>query len=238
MPCSTGSAARLVAVLAVVLATLSLAGAGQASPREVSVDVHARGHYPDVLPVPPGDGLTPGKPEAQRSSAEPERRVSRSPGSGGPWASTSSGALDAPGVLLLVLAIAALVVMFGWMLLKREPAPPEPDAGVAPPNAEPEAPADPGDPDVLAAAGRVDAAIRAVLIRALESVGWSPDEAGAKTAREVLRGLAGSDPRREPLGGIVRDAEAVRFAGAGATRERFTRMRALLDRVRSARGAA
>ena len=80
--------------------------------------------------------------------------------------------------------------------------------------------------DALAAEGRFEEAMALLLVRSLHHVGWRPEGQGRSvTAREVLYGLDAVDPRREPLSEVVVLGELVRFAGAGATRERFESMR-------------
>jgi hypothetical protein len=95
------------------------------------------------------------------------------------------------------------------------------------------------DFDALAAAGQLDAAIRALLLHALVAAGWRPGKRGAsRTAREVVRALALEDPRRPILAEIVMLTEAVRFGGAAATRERFQALRHSFDRLVRPQAAA
>ena len=89
------------------------------------------------------------------------------------------------------------------------------------------------DPDELAAAGRFEDAIAAVLIRAFRSVGWRPVGKGrSRTAREILWALGRHDPRFVPLEGLVSLQERIAFAGGEATRERYEAARALFAGVR------
>ena len=97
-------------------------------------------------------------------------------------------------------------------------------------------PEDPGDPDVLAAAGRFDEAIVALLVRALKHVGWEPGSQRGLTAREVLRSLR--DARQGPLREIVRGAERVRFAGDAADRETYGQLRRWYDALLGTRSTA
>lgn len=242
LPFSRSRAVALVGVLAALL----FATAARASPRQVAAQVHKRGGYPDsihIQPGSPGFGAgqgqggsdwgpenDPSSPLRVHRSSHPVRRSSKK-SSGWSGSSGSSGS-NALGVLLLGLLLAGLLVLVVWLAarIRRPPVAEKEPRAPLPDNRAPEAAA-PGEPDALAAEGRFEEAMRAVLLRALERVGWSADSGAATTAREVVRGLDRADARREPLAAIVRNAEAVRFAGAAATRERYVEMRDLLQRL-------
>jgi hypothetical protein len=99
-------------------------------------------------------------------------------------------------------------------------------------------PAPTAEPDTLAARGDLEAAIVALLHRALSHAGWRPEGRGrSRTAREVLRSLARTDPRREPLRRIVAEVEAVRFGGAQATEDRYQSLLQLLRAMPSSNAA-
>lgn len=93
-----------------------------------------------------------------------------------------------------------------------------------------------GDPDALAAAGRLDEAIAALLYAALRKAGWDPRRDEHWTAREVVRGVPVADPRRAPLARIVNLAESVHFGGADPDRSLYDSMRAEFGGLRAGGG--
>jgi len=232
------------ALLVLALLALPLSAAAQ-DPGEVAREVHARGGYGDALDFrsPSGDlGSFPPRPGA----GEDQRRWDRGPGRGdlrdretgigGRGAERTQmprfrnpfgGGAGVLGKVVLYGAFVFLALLIVWLAFQMrgqggKPKDPEPEPE------EDESPEDPfalpwdvGDPDALAAEGRFDEAILALLVQALKSVGWVPDGQRSFTAREILASVASSDPRRAPLGEVVTGAERVRFAGAPATREAF-----------------
>lgn len=93
------------------------------------------------------------------------------------------------------------------------------------------------DPDALMREGRVGEAIELLLLQALGRVGWEPSRDTCLTARDVLGTLERGDPRRLPLGTIVRHAEAVRFGGSPPTGERYGDMKRAYGELPAARAA-
>lgn len=221
-----------------VLIVLLAAGAAHASPRQIAIEVHARGGYPDKLHIAPGNpGYAVRGPEpAQRSSAG--WRVKRANAGQPSVAPTHASSARLPDMLLLALVLAGLVVLGAWLLSRRLPPPAGERSDEPAPDGTDPIVVEPGDPDALAAAGRFEEAMRAVLLCALESVGWSADNRAGTTAREVVRDLDGADARRAPLRAIVRHAESVRFGNVPPTRERYAEMRALLERLAASGGAS
>lgn len=244
-----GATALIVGLLTATLTAGLLPGSAQAqaSAGDAARQVHANGAYPERLsilgaddPKDPradtpgrrGKSFGGGKQQPQGpSSADPPSAVA--PGAGGLF--RALGAL-----LLVVLAVVALglavLVAARWS---------GPDAGSAATTvpddnddanaATPDGPlmALPDeDPDSLAAAGRWDAAILALLLRALRRAGWRPEGRGrSATAREVARDLPAKDARRPTLLSIVQLAEQVRFGGQPASQERYAELRALLNNM-------
>lgn len=217
-------------------AALFVASAAHASPRQIASRVHERGGYPDKLHIAPGNpgyASSGSKPIQRTGTGWRDKRSSiQHPPIAATPPSSSVGLLD---MSLLALVLAGLVVLAAWLLSRRLP-PPQND-GAATDDADPVA-VQPGDPDALAAAGRLEEAMRAVLLRALENVGWSAYATAGMTAREVVRGLDGADARRAPLRAIVRHAESVCFGNATPTQEGYAEMRALLERVAPSRSAS
>jgi hypothetical protein len=215
-------------------------------PAEVARRVHEQGGYPDNLTVRrggewsslfgPGGGGS-GRPD---SSSGPEpAEPSRSERGG--WTMPAAAGASVVSVLVLVMLGVGVVALVVWLVARASRgAPPEPaTTQTARPRARPaprapaEAPASPGDPEALAAEGRFDEAIAALLHRALQWGGWRPHGRDlSRTAREILAAVRADDPRRGPLEDIVRAAEAVRFGGAPADRTRFEELQAAFGRLR------
>ncbi|MEO0322551.1 MAG: hypothetical protein AAF447_06320 [Myxococcota bacterium] len=140
--------------------------------------------------------------------------------------------LDVLARVLLVAVVLGLLAFLVFLVVRfaRPSKEPPADPGPAPEEPHPDTfalPEDLGDPDELAAAGRFDEAVVALLVRALKHVGWEPGSQRGLTAREVVYGLA--DARRGPLMEIVRGAERVRFAGDRADEASYGRIRRWYD---------
>lgn len=188
---------------------------------EVAERVHREGGYASELPV-DADGI--GSPV--HTPPEPRATPMRNGRSG-------SGSSPALAYLIAGAVIAALVVLFTMLLVRfrprvaageAEPAAPRPRSSDA--TNEPAIPAVAGDPDELAAEGRFEDALAALLWRALTAVGWEPHgRARAATAREVLSDLGADHPGCEPLAGVVQTQERVAFGGEPANRERYDEAR-------------
>jgi hypothetical protein len=179
-----------------------------------------------------GDPKQPGSSGEARGSDEPGRPALDEPPPAEPDEVElrpptpvvfSLGALPA---IVLVVAIALALAFLLWLVARRRSpagAPDEPSIAAPQPIAERPVLE---DFEAHARRGEFDAAIRALLVAALMRAGWTPlGSDAARTAREVVRRLPATDPRREPLSEIVLLAEAVRFAGQPASEERFASMR-------------
>lgn len=88
------------------------------------------------------------------------------------------------------------------------------------------------DPDALAASGDMEAAVTALIEKALSLTGWRPvGRERSLTAREVLSGLKDNDLKKTQLVRIVSTGEAVRFGGIPATMEIYQRMKSFLAEI-------
>ena len=234
-------------------------------PRDAAQSVHQTNDYPSEVNVTDGQGSFRRFPARGDESDEERRQLGRSgrtdlddhdardgrdpaePERGVSWMPNLSGLAGLGKIVIYILlglgglALLGLLAYLVYNVWPRGGTAPDDEARPsAVPILSPDGlPFEAGDPDALAAAGRYDEAILALLVRALRSVGWAPSTEGSRTAREVLWGLGASDPRRIPLRVIVDGAERVRFAGSPATREVFEALRPHLDSVRAAeRGEA
>jgi len=195
------------------------------SPSDVAERIHREGGYDSELPI--AEGLGSG---ATTAPAEPRDLRSRRHGDEG----GGSGLL---AYLILGVVLAGLVALFLTVLVRWRPEVGSDEDVETTPNRprHPVAPAAPaialveGDPDALAAEGRFEEALAALLLRALKAVGWEPTgQARGSTAREVLASLPADDPGRLPLAGVVTRQERVAFGGETASRERYEEARRLL----------
>lgn len=207
------------------------AGAQGPSPRTVAAEVHRAGGYPDALSVDEDD-----PPEASN-------RWNWNLGALGPlvrYFAIGAAILGIIAVVILVLRnirTGALRAPVHRAKVKRRTGP----ATASPPR--PTLADDPwlveGDADALAAAGRYEEAMGALLLRALRAAGWGQHGTDRSvTAREVVAALGAVDPRRPLLGDVVSQAELVRFGGRPATAEGVATMRERVLRMESMRAAA
>lgn len=239
---------RIIAVSGLALNVLTLsalastAHAGQATAERV----HRDGGYASELPIVGG-------------KAAPAAPVKPASASGKPWRPPTLPTPPSTGILeALSAALGALLQVLGPVLLGvmallavalvglliyavvrallrgREAAGPRTlSAGKAIGAIEVE---DPllapvfGDPDELARRGDFEAAIRALLRRVLELAGLGEGDR-SRTAREVLRALPFSDPRRELVRFAVEIGERVCFAGESPSLERYRELRTVGARL-------
>ncbi len=240
-------------------------GAQAQSPRDVAQRVHQRGGYGEGLHYrgPTGEaGTFPSRGGDNAASMGGEgasgdrslldaRRTSRGQTLqpqeqrlGGSGAFGSFGAIISNILLVVVgIALVGLVIILIYSLfqgrLQDDPASSGPGVsdGTELPRPD-ELPWVVGDPDELAQQGRYSEAILALLVQSLQASGWKGQAQRSRTAREIFRALSESDPRRVPLGEVVRLAERVRFAGDEPTEALFFEVRRFRDGVQAASRAA
>lgn len=249
--------------LALGLTALLLAApaAAQRGPREVATEIHARGGYSDGVRFESGHGELSSFPSLGGPTGADAPRGARLGGGDNLLEARrisegASGRVDdsgfaglfgaASGVIsqvLLVGVIVALVILVGFVVValrRRRLAPPDDTIDARPLRrmtpAPEELPLDLGDPDALAAEGRYDEAILALLVLALKAAGWRPEGQRSRTARELLWSIATNDPRRTSLSLVVRRAERVRFGGDEANARTFDEVREGYQALRRASG--
>ncbi|MEQ9319095.1 MAG: hypothetical protein RIF41_08035, partial [Polyangiaceae bacterium] len=153
--------------------TVAPSGLAQSAPAaspasEIAERVHRDGGYASELPI-DADGLDGPLDRPTPSTTTPRPRAPRGGGSSPTLA-----------YLILGVVLAALVVLFTMLLVRFRPAVAGGTKGVerGPRPSEPTpfpliVPVT-GDPDALAAEGRFEEALAALLWRALTTVGWEP----------------------------------------------------------------
>ncbi len=206
------------------------AGGTPAEADRAAREIHEKGGYPSTLPRAGPKNATPPSPGASRP---PGRRKGKETKPSRPWGESSLGALLAAflgGGLLALLVFLLLRDRAGGAVSrpgggKESKGAPGGEIAASPAGGE-EGDLS-GDPDVFAERGEYGRAVAALLGRALEKTGWSRTGPGRSlTAREILEGLSGDDPRRKVLAAILGPAEAVRFGGRPATARLYGELRA------------
>ncbi|MEX0885231.1 MAG: hypothetical protein WD009_02225, partial [Phycisphaeraceae bacterium] len=219
-------AQRFAIVLALLLALPAAAAGDDAA--EIARRVHRDGGYPRQLYVQDDAGgvpqlvLGPGSDDADDLPGDARDATSAGGDDGrgfGLWP-RSTGLSRVLAQVLLILTVAMLIGFALWLLLAKRSRASSPGAAAAAQRDgagdDPAGPVvdDAADPDALAQRGRVNEAMRLLLLRALEAAGWCAEGDGrSRTAREVVAGLGAHHPGRTPLQQIVRAVEIVRFGG-------------------------
>jgi hypothetical protein len=137
---------------------------------------------------------------------------------------------------LVLAGISALIIR---RLMRRKPKVPASASTDQPREAAADEPATATATEAVVAAAEptidYDAEIAAMLHRSLRMLGWMPAGAQlARTAREVVRGVAFEDPRRAPAQAVVRVAEQVRFAGVAADVTLYEAAKAAFEQLTAA----
>ena len=265
MPAKAAPAALIAVAAFALLAGVGVASA-QADPAGVADQVRRRGDYSDRLPVASSDafgsatftfpggaagaggGGGAGDPALDQgedgedgeghASPRTERTPPREPSS--PGVPIAAGG----GSVLLWIGVAILVAVFVFVLASLRPrggalaeAPARARDGDAP-AAPPGLTVVDGDPRDLAARGRYEDAIAALLLAALREVGWRPEGLmRTRTAREILASVGRRDARHPPLAALVAIQERVAFAGAPADEARWREAEAQFRALLAAEGA-
>ncbi|MEM9691470.1 MAG: DUF4129 domain-containing protein [Myxococcota bacterium] len=229
------SRALLAGLVLLFLGGASSPTSAAESPRNRAQRLHRAGRYPDQLDV---DGVA-GSGVPQRDG--PSARRDAPP-------SSSSWSLGGPGTntVLLVMLCVVLAIVFGGVLAAGRPRPTSLPGDAEDEVAPPEGNAAPaglafvrGSPEELAAAGRFEEAVVALLLQALRHVGWQPvGEQRSLTVREVLARLGTHDPRVVAFSELVDLHESIAFAGRTADANTYRRAHDLWTAMRSPEEAA
>jgi hypothetical protein len=191
------------------------------NPAAVASAVHARGGYASVLPRNlPIDSEGEDVDAGSRSIAEPEPADDDSVPLSNPPRSRTDAPFFVTAVLPVVMIAALVAVLIAAVirLLQQRSAPAS--AADQRPAARKEPAEESSTPDITAhiATGNYNGAVHLLFLLACEHLGaLAHVRDRSRTAREILAGVSGADPRSKPFRRVVELAERVRFAGERAS---------------------
>jgi hypothetical protein len=213
-----------VAIVLIGSLVRPLPAAAVATPEEIEAALRAtvedRTTVQRELPREPDPTATP-HDDGKGPKLDPEEGEGRSSAAPGVIGTLSR-------ILLWALVVAAVLALVGWLASELLASRRRAAAGgpvLAPERPLPERLADRPDPDALAAAGRWDEAVHALLTDALFVLGTRARITDAMTGRELVASLTMPESARPPLGALVAHVERTLFAEVPADEALFAAAR-------------